>query len=484
MNAPASSLRDHDVDSLQTLLSRQHEAYLADPVPDYSARIQDLKSLARMLKTHREEILQAISDDFGNRSRHETLLCEYTVVLSDIQHALKHLKRWMKPQRRAVDHNLYPGARNRVIPQPLGVIGVIVPWNFPLNLSLCPLVGIFAAGNRAMVKMSSNSSRLAALLARVSPDFFPEEKLAFVGDSKSGLGSAFSALPFDHLLFTGSSETGRRVMASAAANLTPVTLELGGKSPAIVADDFPLETSAGRLMQIKLLNAGQICTTVDYLFLPPDKVERFVELARELVAKRYPDLASDDYTSIIDEASYQRLWETVEDARLKGARVIRLSEGEGDERRRKFPPHILLDVTDDMLVMQREIFGPLLPIKTYRSIDEVIDYVASRPRPLALYPFTRDARLRDRLIERLISGGVSVNHCLMHVGQHELPFGGVGESGMGHYHGRDGFLNFSKLRPVYHQGPIDALGMLAPPYGKRADRILGLMQWLHRNLGK
>ncbi|XKE47322.1 coniferyl aldehyde dehydrogenase [Halomonas organivorans] len=483
MNAPALPLRDHDVDSLQALLVRQREAYLADPVPDYRARVEDLQRLARMLKDHRDEILQAISDDFGHRSRHETLLCEYTAVLGDIQHALKHLKGWMKPRRRGVDRNLYPGARNRVIPQPLGVVGVIVPWNFPLNLSLSPLVGIFAAGNRAMVKMSDRSRRLAALLARVSGDYFPEEKLAFVRDDNASLGPDFSSLPFDHLLFTGSTETGRKVMASAAPNLTPVTLELGGKSPAIVGDDFPLKTAAERLMQWKLLNGGQICITVDYLFLPAGKEGPFVELARDLVAKRYPDLAGEDYTSIIDEASYRRLWETLEDARAKGARIIPLTEHPGDERLRKFPPHILLDVTDDMLVMQREIFGPLLPIKTYRDPQEVIDYVSRRARPLALYPFTRDAELRDRLIERLISGGVSVNHCLLHVGQHDLPFGGVGASGMGHYHGRDGFLNFSKLRPVYHQGPIDTIGLLAPPYGKRAERLLGLMQWLTRRVG-
>lgn len=483
MNAPIHNPTSNTADGLHDQLMCQREAYLSNPVPDYRSRVRDLQSLARMLKDHREEILQAISDDFGNRSRHETLLCEYTMVLGDIQHTLKKLKRWMKPQRRGVDLNLYAGARNRVVPQPLGVVGVIVPWNFPLNLSLAPLVSIFAAGNRAMVKMSDRSSRLAALFERVSSDYFPKEKLVFIRDDDATLGPEFSALPFNHLLFTGSTETGRKVMVNAARNLTPVTLELGGKSPAIVGDDFPLQTAAERLLQWKLLNAGQICVTVDYLFLPNDKVEPFVEHAKAIVASRYPDLDSVDYTSIIDDASYQRLWETLEDARAKGARVIPLSTSSGNEKLRKFPPHILLNVTDDMLVMRREIFGPLLPIKTYQSPQEVIDYVGRRPSPLALYPFTNDSRLRDLLIERLPSGGVSVNQCLLHVGQHDLPFGGVGDSGMGHYHGRDGFMNFSKLRPIHHQAPFNTMSLLAPPYKARANRILNLMQWLYRRLG-
>ena len=483
MNAPSKTPEVTAEQYLEGLLEQQRQAYRKHPVPDYQSRVRDLNNLARLLKDHRGEILQAISDDFGNRSQHETLLCEYNLLLGDIQHTLKKLKKWMKPQKRPVDINLHPGARNRVIPQPVGVVGVIVPWNFPLNLSIGPLVGILAAGNRAMIKMSTNSSRLTALLAGVSEQYFPSDQVVFINEQGQSLGRLFAALPFDHLIFTGSTDTGRKVMASAAQNLTPVTLELGGKSPAVVAEDYPLAQAAGRIMQAKLLNAGQICTTVDYLFLPENQRDQFVELARNLVAERYPDLGSQDYTSIIDDESYQRLWATVEDARAKGARVIRLSDGEGNEQQRKFPPHILLDVTDEMDVMQREIFGPLLPIKTYRTLDEVIAYITERPRPLALYPFTRDAAVRDRLIERVISGGVTVNHCLLHVGQHDLPFGGVGASGMGHYHGYDGFLTFSKLRPVHHQGPWDTMAMFLPPYGPKTNRMLGLIQWLYRRLG-
>lgn len=453
----------------------QRQAYLNDSAPDRATRIEHLKALSRLIQEHQDEIVKAISDDFGNRSETETLFCEVFVVLDGIKDTIKQLKRWMKPQRRHIKQMLYPGAKNRVIPQPLGVVGVIVPWNFPVNLTFAPLTAIFAAGNRAIVKLSDRSGNLAEVLKRVAGDYFPPEKLVFIAD-ESQIGADFSALPFDHMLFTGSGQTGRAVMANAAANLTPVTLELGGKSPAVVADDFPIETAAERLMYWKLINAGQICTTVDYLFLPESRVAPFVEKASELVRQRYPDLQGNDYTSIIDNASYQRLWATVEDARQKGATVINLAEGgEGDGVMRKFPPHILLNVTDDMLVMQREVFGPLLPVKTYRKREEVVEYINSRDRPLALYPFTKDKNLRDYYIDRIISGGVSVNNCLLHVGQHDMPFGGVGASGMGHYHGYEGFVTFSKLRPVFYQGFFDGMKPLMPPYTKTTEKILSFM---------
>eukprot|EP00003_Mantamonas_plastica_P017319 TRINITY_DN2879_c0_g1_i1.p1 TRINITY_DN2879_c0_g1~~TRINITY_DN2879_c0_g1_i1.p1 ORF type:complete len:481 (-),score=56.20 TRINITY_DN2879_c0_g1_i1:977-2419(-) len=478
MNAKSPDARDLQVRELKQAFERQRQAYLADPIPDRAERIAHLRSLSLLVQDHQEAIVKAISDDFGNRSDTETLFCEIYMVLDGIKDTIKQLKSWMKPQRRHVKQMLYPGAKNRVIPQPLGVVGVIVPWNFPANLTFAPLTSIFAAGNRAMVKLSDRSGNLARLLKEVSKDYFPAEKLTFLEDQFE-IGPDFSALPFDHLLFTGSGQTGRAVMANAAANLTPVTLELGGKSPAIVADDFPIETAAERLMYWKLLNAGQICTTVDYLFLPEDKVDTFVEHAQRLVSQRYPDLQSPDYTSIIDENSYQRLWETVKDAQAKGATVINMAKGgEGDGRLRKFPPHILLNVTDDMLVMQREIFGPLLPIKTYRTREEVVSYVNSKDRPLALYPYTKNPQVRDYYIDRIISGGVSVNNCLLHVGQHDMPFGGVGASGMGHYHGYEGFITFSKLRPVFHQGFFDGMKPLMPPYSGTTQRILDFMMKL------
>jgi len=455
---------------------RQKAAYLADPEPDYAARRADLQTLARMLKENREQLIEAINRDYGNRSTFETLFAELFVTLEDINATLKHLRKWMRPQRRKIDFMIYPGARNRAIPQPLGVVGVIVPWNFPLLLTFTPLVAIFAAGNRAMVKMSENSTHLACLLATLSPKYFPAEKLMFFEDG-GGRGPAFSSLPFDHLLFTGSGATGRAVMANAARNLTPVTLELGGKAPAVVAPDFPIKTAAERILWVKMLNAGQICTNIDYLFLPEGRSEEFIEHAQRLVGERYPDINGPDYTSIIDARAYQRLQDALDDARAKGARLVNLTPGQTPNAElRKFPPHLVLNVTDDMDLMKREIFGPILPIKTYRDKQEVVDYVNHRDRPLALYPFTHDRRLQEFYISRVMSGGVSVNEALLHVSQHDLPFGGVGASGMGHYHGHEGFMTFSKLRPVFYQGPLSAIQMLfQPPYRPLTYKLMELL---------
>ena len=455
---------------------RQRTAYLADPNPNHAQRVADLQALARMLKENRVALVDAINRDYGNRSEFETLFTEFFVVLEGIRDTIKHLKRWMKPMRRKVDMMMYPLARNRLIPQPLGVVGVIVPWNFPLNLSFAPLTAIFAAGNRAMVKMSENSMHLARLLAMLSPKYFPADKLMFFEDG-GGRGPSFSALPFDHLLFTGSGHTGRAVMANAARNLTPVTLELGGKSPAVVGADFPLKTAAERVMWLKLLNAGQICTNIDYLFLPEGRSDEFVELARQLVARRYPDINGPDYTSIIDERSYQRLQNALDDARAKGAVLINLVPGQTPDRGlRKFPPHLVLNVSDDMELMKREIFGPILPIKTYRDPEEVVRYVTARDRPLAIYPFTNDRAQQDLYINRVMSGGVSINEGILHVAQHDLPFGGVGASGMGHYHAYEGFVTFSKLRPVFYQAPFSPIQMMfQPPYGGRVRKIMNLL---------
>jgi len=457
-------------------LARQRAAYLAEPNPSHAQRVADLKTLARMLKENQAALVEAIERDYTNRSDFETLFAEFFAVLDGIRDTAKKVKRWMKPTKRHVDVMMYPLAKNRIIPQPLGVVGVIVPWNFPLYLSIGPLTSIFAAGNRAMVKMSENSANLARLLMSLSPKYFPADKLAFFEDG-GGRGPAFSALPFDHLMFTGSGQTGRAVMASAARNLTPVTLELGGKSPAIVGPDFPIKTAAERLLWVKMFNAGQVCLSVDYLFLPEGRVDEFVAHAKRLVAKRYPDINGPDYTSIIDERSYQRLTATLDDARAKGATLINLMPTQKpDSALRKFVPHLVLDVSDDMAVMQREIFGPILPIKTYRDAEDVVRYVNSHDRPLAIYPFTHDRALQDLLINRVMSGGVSVNEGLMHVAQHDLPFGGVGASGMGHYHGYEGFTTFSKLRPVFYQAPFSAIQMMfQPPYGTRAAKI---MNWL------
>ncbi|GAB4036615.1 MAG: coniferyl aldehyde dehydrogenase [Rubrivivax sp.] len=457
---------------LQTALAQQRRAYGAHPVPTYAERVDDLKRLRAFLKDHEDAICRAISADYGHRSRHETLLAELMPAIDGVGHALRHLKSWMKVQRRHVDWRAFPLAKNRVIPQPLGVVGVIVPWNFPVNLSFVPLTAIFAAGNRAMVKMSENSRRLAALLIEQSPRYFPPEKLQWF-DETGGVGVEFSKLPFDHLLFTGSGVTGRSVMAAAAANLCPVTLELGGKSPAIVAPDFPIETAAERILFVKCLNAGQICTTVDHVFVPQDQVEAFVSAASKRVPQMFGTLASPDYTSIIDERSFQRLRGALDEARERGARLIPLLPGPAfDAATRKIAPHLVLDAPADCQLMRREIFGPILPIRPYRALDEVIAAVNAGDRPLAVYPFSKDEAFIDRVIERVMSGGVTVNDALFHVGQHDLPFGGVGPSGMGHYHGREGFETFSKLRPVFRQAPISALKYFGPPYGKPMEALL------------
>jgi coniferyl-aldehyde dehydrogenase len=457
---------------LKEALERQRRAYFEHPVPTLRERKADLRQLARFVKDHEEALIEAVSADFGHRSRHETMLTEIVPVLGGIRHAASNLRRWMRPQRRHVDRLAFGLASNRLIPQPLGVVGVIVPWNFPINLSLAPLTYIFAAGNRAMVKMSDNSRHLAALLIERMPAYFPPEKLRFF-EGAGGAGAEFSKLAFDHLIFTGSSDTGRSVMAAAARNLCPVTLELGGKAPAVVCDDFDLRTAAERILFVKYLNAGQICTTVDHAFLPEGRIEDFVALAREIVPKRYASLDSPDFTSIIDRKSYERLKGTLEQAASRGATVIPLLPGPAfDEERHRIAPHVVVGAPDDTELMQREIFGPILPLVPYRSLDEVIGRINAGPRPLALYPFSDRRDRIDLLVDRVMSGGVSVNDALMHVGQDDLPFGGVGESGMGHYHGEEGFVTFSKLRPVFRQARWSTVSLLAPPYGKLADRIL------------
>jgi coniferyl-aldehyde dehydrogenase len=462
-------------DMLRASFQKQRKAYLADPIPDADQRKKDLLALKSLLIENREAIIDAISQDYGNRSRHESLFAEIIAVSDGINDTIKHLKKWMKPQKRHVDVSLYPGAKNRVVPQPLGVIGIIVPWNFPVNLSFLPLAFAFAAGNRAMVKMSENSIELSRLLRKISPRYFPEEKLAWFEET-GGVGIEFSQIPFDLILFTGSGQTGRAVMASAAKNLTPVVLELGGKCPAVIDPEYPLATAVERIMFVKQFNAGQICTNVDYVFVHESQKAEFIELARNYVKKHCPDINHRDYTSIIDDRSFQRLEETLEDARSKGATVVNLSGDQPANRaERKFPMHLVMDTTANMTIRNRETFGPLLLVLTYKDPEEVIKYVNGQDRPLALYPFTKNKELQSLYIDRIMSGGVTVNDALFHVAQHDLPFGGVGASGMGHYHGYEGFVTFSKLRPIFYQAGFSAMKYLRPPYGAFATKVYNLL---------
>jgi len=477
MNAPAFHSSDLTIPAeFQSCFDAQRAAYLKAPEPAYAERVADLKALARLVTDNRPAIVAAIDGDYGGRSTFETTFGEIFPVVDGVHDAARRLKGWMRPRRRRVDHMVFAGASNRLIPQPLGVVGVIVPWNYPLMLSFGPLIGIFAAGNRAMVKMSENSRRLSELLIELSPRYFPEDKLAFFDDG-GGRGPAFSSLPFDHLIFTGSGATGRAVMANAARNLTPVTLELGGKSPAIVAPDFAIKTAAKRILWAKTFNAGQTCLAVDYVFLPKGAEGEFVAECRSLFARRHPDVNGGDFTSIIDKRSFDRLTAALEDARAKGATLVNLAEGQTpDATKRKLAPHIVLNPTSDMEIMRREIFGPILPVLTYDRPQDVADAINAGERPLAIYPFTHDRAIRDFYISHVLSGGVSVNEAILHVAQHDLPFGGVGGSGMGHYHGREGFDTFSKLRPVFHQGPVSSVELLLqPPYSGFARRMIDFM---------
>jgi len=480
LNEPLQSEAAGTAETLQACFRRQRVSYLADPVPGYEQRRQDLLALKRMVSENRAAIIEAINSDYGNRSRHETQFADILPVIDGINDILKHLKRWMKPQKRHIDSLLYPGGRNRVYPQPLGVVGIIVPWNFPMYLSVLPLAYAFAAGNRAMVKMSENSIALTRLLIELSPRYFPADKLSWFEET-GGVGIEFSKIPFDLIMFTGSGQTGRSVMACAANNLTPVILELGGKSPAIIDPAYPLEKAVGRILFVKQFNAGQVCTNVDYVFVHRSQKQAFIDEALKYAARHCPDILHPDYTSIIDENAFDRLVATLEDARDKGATVVNLTPGQHPDREtRKIPLHLVLDTTGNMTIRRRETFGPLLMVLTYSEPEEVIEYVNGRDRPLAIYPFTRDRELATTYIERMMSGGVTVNDALLHVAQHDLPFGGVGASGMGHYHGYEGFMAFSKLRPVFWQASFSALRVLRPPYGWVATKMLDLLIRLKR----
>lgn len=467
MNAINQNLKPEVSEMLNSTFQKQRSAHVAGPTASYEQRVEDLRSLKRMLVENKDAITSAISQDYGNRSVHESLFAELISTLDGIDSTIKNLKKWMKVQKRHVDHTMYFGAKNRVIPQPLGVVGIIVPWNFPVQLSFGPIMAALAAGNRAMVKMSENSIALSRVLIDVVGNYFPEQKLAFFEET-GGVGIEFSQIAFDLIFFTGSGQTGRAVMASAAKNLTPVILELGGKAPAIIDPDYSMEKAVERIMFVKQFNAGQICVNVDYVFVHESQKTAFIDAAKAWVSKHVPDIEYVDYTSIIDDPSFERLSNTVADAREKGATVVNLCDQQANEATRKFPLTLITDMTEDMIVASRETFGPIIGLRTYRSSDDVVQYVSERDHPLAMYAFTDNKQLSDMYIDRIMSGGVSVNDALLHVGQHDLPFGGVGPSGMGHYHGYEGFTSFSKMRPVFYQANFSFLKFLAPPYGKFA----------------
>ncbi len=453
---------------LETSFALQRAAFQANPMPPAEQRLQWLKALSDLLSTEREALIQAISRDFSNRSADETLLAELMPSLHGIHYAAKRLKKWMKPSRRSVGLPFMPAAA-KVIYQPLGVVGVIVPWNYPLFLAIGPLVGALAAGNRVMIKMSESTPATSQLIKELLAKVFPEDLVTVVlGEAQVGM--AFSKLPFDHLLFTGATSIGKHVMRAAADNLTPVTLELGGKSPAIVSADVPLSDAAERIAFGKTMNAGQTCVAPDYVLVPKDRVDGFVAAYRHAVQSFFPTLADNpDYTAIINERQQQRLNSYLKDAESQGATVISLyPEAQG----RRMPQAVLLNVTDEMKVMQDEIFGPLLPIIPYDKLEDAFAYINQRDRPLALYYFGYDKSEQQRVLHETHSGGVCINDTLLHVAQDDMPFGGVGPSGMGHYHGHEGFLTFSKAKGVFIKQRFNAAKTIYPPYGKALQKLI------------
>lgn len=456
------------IDQLQQLFTRQRDAFSANPMPSAEQRIQWLKSLSQMLTSNQEALIKAINQDFSNRSADETLLAEIMPSLHGIHYACSHIKKWMKPSRRSVGMAFQP-ASAKVIYQPLGVVGVIVPWNYPLFLAMGPLVGALSAGNRVMIKMSESTPATSQLVKDLLGKIFPED-LVCVALGEAEVGVAFSKLAFDHLLFTGATSIGKHVMRAAAENLTPVTLELGGKSPVIVSAEVPLSDAAERIAFGKTLNAGQTCVAPDYVLVPRNRVEGFVAAYREAVTRFYPKLQDNpDYTAIINERQLQRLKGLLSDAESKGAKVINLyPEAQG----RRLPQAVLLDVNDDMTIMQDEIFGPLLPIVPYDTLEQAFAYINQRPRPLALYYFGYNKAEQQRVLEQTHSGGVCLNDTMLHVAQDDMPFGGVGPSGMGHYHGHEGFKTFSHAKGTFIKQRFNAARMIYPPYGKAIQKLV------------
>ncbi len=459
---------------LSQAFAQQRRAFDADPFPSLATRRDRLDRLRRMLRDNAAAIRDAISADFGIRAQQETLLFEQFTSVDGIGHARRRLRRWMRTERRSVAWWSLPGSA-RLMRQPLGAVGIIVPWNYPLYLAVSPLTAALAAGNRVMLKMSEHTPRFGTLFeSLIAGTFASDEVMAVNGDA--GVARAFAALPFDHLLFTGSTHIGREVMKAASANLTPVTLELGGKSPVIVADGFDIAEAARRIMYGKLINAGQTCVAPDYVLVPKPDIDRFLDACRAATREFYPTLATNpQYTSIINDRQFRRLAASVEDARAQGATLHSLHPDPTDAERRRMTPQAVTGVRDDMRVMQEEIFGPLLPIVSYGSIDDAIAYVNERPRPLALYYFGARGAALDKVLTQTISGGVTVNNTAFHVLQEDLPFGGVGPSGMGHYHGRAGFDTFSKLKPVFYDGRLSGSRFLMPPYGRMFRAIVGIL---------
>ena len=465
---------------MQSVLDRQRAAYLAEGVVSSETRIDRLERAVRVVKKHQKAFVQAMNEDFGHRSEHQSLFTDVASSIGPLRHAQQNLKRWQKKDKRKVTPGILAllGAKAWVEYQPLGVVGVISPWNFPVNLTFTPLAGVLSAGNRCMIKPSEYTPATSAAMAAGFAEEFDEEEIAVITGGPQ-TGADFSGLAFDHLLFTGATSVAKHVMRAASENLVPVTLELGGKSPVIISPKADMAPTTDALMAGKMMNAGQICLAPDYVFVPRDRMGEFVESSKRSVAKMYPTLLDNpDYTSVINTRHFERINGYVDEARERGVEVVEINPADEDFRQQsahKIAPTLLIDPPEDSAVMREEIFGPVMPIKSYESLDETLDYVNSHDRPLGLYYFGTDQQETQQVLNQTTSGGVTLNDVVMHVAQEDLPFGGVGPSGMGAYHGEDGFRTFSHAKAVFKQAtfnPAEKLG-LRPPYG---DKLMGLLK--------
>jgi coniferyl-aldehyde dehydrogenase len=475
MNASSDPSRPTPMVDVEHLFAAQRTAFERERYPAYAARRDRLSRVLELVTGHERALCAAVDRDFGHRSTHETRLAELYVVATEARYALSHLRRWMRPRRVTTPLKLLPGTA-RVVRQPLGVVGVISPWNYPVQLALAPVIGALAAGNRVMLKPSELTPATSVLLHQlVAGAFRADEFTVVTGDAEAG--AAFARLPFDHLFFTGSTGVGRKIALAAAENLTPVTLELGGKSPALFDVDADFALAAPRLAVGKLLNAGQTCIAPDYALVPADRVDAFVAAISAAVARLYPSFAANpDYTTIVNDRHYTRLTRLIDDARAKGARIVAL--GGADPATRVLAPVLVVGATSEMAIMREEIFGPLLPVEVYATLDDAIATINARPHPLALYFFGGDAARRERVLQETLAGGVTVNDTLWHFVHEGLPFGGVGASGSGAYHGERSFVTFTHEKSVFVQSRASGARLLYPPYGKTFERMLALLSRL------
>ena len=465
-------------DNLNEILEKQKKAHLTEGPLSVETRKEWIDRCIALLIKYQNEIAEAISEDFGHRSTESSLLADVAGSIGSLKSAKENIKKWVKPEKRKVTPSILGllGAKLRLEYQPLGTVGVISPWNFPVTLTFGPLGSIFAAGNRAMIKPSEFTPKTSELMKKMFEEAFSEEEVAvFTGGPD--LGEAFSSLPFDHLLFTGATSIAKHVMRAASENLVPVTLELGGKSPVIISKKSNFEVSVNRVMAGKTMNAGQICLAPDYVFIPKDKKEEFISQSKKVVTDMYPSLKDNpDYTSVINQRHYDRLQGYVEEAKEKGFEVIEINPSNEDfsqQAYHKIPPTLIVDPDDSLSVMKEEIFGPILSVKTYESIEDTVDYINSKDRPLGLYYFGDDKEEMQNVLENTTSGGVTINDVVFHVGQDNAPFGGVGPSGTGSYHGVEGFKNFSHTKTIYTQSKFDGLfGLFRPPFGSKAKSAI------------